>query len=422
MENITETFIKELLYTKLLFRLEISDTYRIEFEPIEASLARIEEIIARNIKRLKSLQLEDNESRALNEWINTENIIKEIVDRIPLVVTHYKELNEKELVLEKDILEQLANGVVSIVEDGSKYYTNLTVFSYCDFDQSYELIIEFIEYFRSKYKNDPNFDTAMNNFITINKDTNCVGYYFSRTSYYETLPALFWIEKFVRTTNFDTSLVDSELKKLQGFIKSEYDEASKIQKNSKDFFDERMYDIKQEFTKLNDNVIAAEKRLKDLEEAYKEKLKLEAPEELWNSRAADQESSIFIWGALTIVTIIGLIILLSQYLIPSIVQGLPNGNYWINPTSMMLLVTAFMIYIIKVEIKFWTSSWHLKKVYQQKAALTRFYLALIADGKEINGEERLLIMKALFGEVNTGLVSNSEKSDLDVVINSILKK
>lgn len=422
MENITETFIKELLYTKLLFRLEISDTYRIEFEPIEASLARIEEIIARNIKRLKSLQLEDNESRALNEWINTENIIKEIVDRIPLVVTHYKELNEKELVLEKDILEQLANGVVSIVEDGSKYYTNLTVFSYCDFDQSYELIIEFIEYFRSKYKNDPNFDTAMNNFITINKDTNCVGYYFSRTSYYETLPALFWIEKFVKTTNFDTSLVDSELKKLQGFIKSEYDEASKIQKNSKDFFDERMYDIKQEFTKLNDNVIAAEKRLKDLEEAYKEKLKLEAPEELWNSRAADQESSIFIWGALTIVTIIGLIILLSQYLIPSIVQGLPNGNYWINPTSMMLLVTAFMIYIIKVEIKFWTSSWHLKKVYQQKAALTRFYQALIADGKEINGEERLLIMKALFGEVNTGLVSNSEKSDLDVVINSILKK
>lgn len=63
-----------------------------------------------------------------------------------------------------------------------------------------------------------------------------------------------------------------------------------------------------------------------------------------------------------------------------------------------------------------------KNVYQQKVALTRFYQALIADEKEINGEERLLIMKALFGEVNTGLVSNSEKSDLDVVINSILKK
>ena len=422
MENITETSVKELLYDKWIFRLEIPNTYWIKLEPIEGSLAKIEEIIARNIKRLKSLRLEDNESRALNEWIYTENTIKEIIDRILLVVEHYKELDEKEIVPEKEILEQLANGAVSIVEDGSKYYTNLTVFSYCDFDQSYELIIEFIEYFREKYKNDANFNTAMNNFITINKDTNCVGYYFSRNNYYESLPALFWIERFIKSINLDTSSVDRDLKKLEGFIKSEHDEASKIHKNSKDFFDERMYDIKQEFTKLNDNVIAAEKRLKDLEEAYKEKLKLEAPEELWNSRAADQESSIFIWGALTIVTIIGLIILLSQYLIPSIVRGLPNGNYWINPTSMMLLVTAFMIYIIKVEIKFWTSSWHLKKVYQQKAALTRFYQALIADGKEINGEERLLIMKALFGEVNTGLVSSSEKSDLDVVINSILKK
>ena len=422
MENITETSIKELLYTKLLFRLEISDTYRIEFEPIEASLARIEEIIARNIKRLKSLQLEDNESRALDEWINTENIIKEIVDRIPLIVTHYKELNEKELVLEKDILEQLANGTVDIVEDDSKYYTTLTVNSYCDLDQSYELIIEFIGYFREKYKNDQNFNNAVNHFITINKDNNYIGNYFSTIYYYQNLPALFWIRNFVKTTNLDTSKVDAELKKLEGFIKSAHNEVSKIQINSKQFFDESIDDIKQTFFKLNNDVLEAEKRLKDLEEAYKEKLKLEAPEELWNSRATDQESSIFIWGALTIVTIIGLIILLSQYLIPSIVRGLPNENYWFNPTSMMLLVTAFMIYIIKVEIKFWTSSWHLKKVYQQKAALTRFYQALIADGKEINGEERLLIMKALFGEVNTGLVSNSEKSDLDVVINSILKK
>lgn len=422
MENITETSVKQLIYDKWIFRLDISNTYWIKLEPIQGSLAKIEEIIARNIKRLKSLALKDNEFRPFNEWVYIENTIKTIASRISFVVDQYKEYDEKELVPEKEILEQLANGTVSIVEESGKYFTTISVNSYCDLDQFYELIIEFIESFRKNYKNDSNFEAAVNNFITINKDKNQVGYFFSRTNYYENLPALFWIEKFVKTINFDTSSVDSELKKLQGFIKSEHDEASKIQKNSKNFFDESIDDIKQKFSKLNDNVIEAEKRLKDLEEAYKEKLKLEAPEELWNSRANDQESSIFTWGALTIVTIIGLIVLLSQYLIPSILQGTPNGSYWINPTSMMFLATAFMIYIIKVEIKFWTSSWHLKKVYQQKAALTRFYQALIADGKDINEEERLLIMKALFSEVNTGLVTNSEKSDLDVVINSILKK
>lgn len=422
MENITETSVKELLYSKLIFRLEIPDQYRTELGIIEGSLVEIEEIIARNIERLKSLNLENNEFRIINEWISTENKINEIINRISLVVDHYREYDDQHLVSEKEILDRLANGGLHIEEDASKFYTNLTVRSYCDLDQSYELIIEFIEFFRKKYKNNSYFENAVNNFILIKKDNSCVGYYFSRTNYYESLPALFWIEKYIKTITFDTSLVDRELKKLEGFIKSAHIEASKIQTNSKQFFDESIDDIKQKFTKMNDNVIEAEKRLKDLEEAYKEKLKLEAPEELWNSRATDQESSIFIWGALTIVTIIALILLLSQYLIPSIVQGLPSGNYWINPTSMMVLVTAFMIYIIKVEIKFWTSSWHLKKVYQQKAALTRFYQALIADGKEINEEERLLIMKVLFEEVNTGLVSNSEKSDLDVVINSILKK
>lgn len=422
MENITDISIKELLYSKLIFRLEIPDQYRTESGLIEGSLAEIEEIIARNIERLKSLNLENNEFRLIKEWVYTENKINKIINRISLVVDHYREYEEKHLVSEKEILERLANGEIHIEEDGSKFYTNLTVNSYCDLDQSYELIIEFIEFFREKHKNDSYFENAVNNFILIKKDNSCVGYYFSRSNYYESLPALFWIEKFIKTITFDTSSVDRELKKIEGFIKSARNEVLNTQTNSKQFFDESIDDVKQKFYKLNNDVLEAEKRLKDLEEAYKEKLKLEAPEELWNSRANDQESSIFIWGALTIVTIIGLIILLSQYLIPSIVQGLPNGNYWINPTSMMLLVTAFMIYIIKVEIKFWTSSWHLKKVYQQKAALTRFYQALIADGKEINGEERLLIMKALFGEVNIGLVSNSEKSDLDVVINSILKK
>lgn len=422
MENITEISVKELIYDKWIFRLEVPDTYWIKLEPIEGSLAKIEEIIARNINRLKSLKLEDNEFRPFNEWVYTGNKIKEITNRISFVVDQYKEYDEKELVPEKEIVEQLANGTVSILEENGKYFSTITVNSYCDLDQFYELIIEFIESFRKDYKNDPNFETAVNNFITINKDNNYIGNYFSTIYYYQNLPAMFWIRNFVKTTSLDTSKVDTELKKLEGFIKSAHDEVSKIQTNSKQFFDESIDDIKQKFTKLNDNVIEAEKRLKDLEEAYKEKLKLEAPEELWNSRANDQESSIFTWGALTIVTIIGLIVLLSQYLIPSILQGIPSGNYWINPTSMMFLATAFMIYIIKVEIKFWTSSWHLKKVYQQKAALTRFYQALIADGKDINEEERLLIMKALFSEVNTGLVTNSEKSDLDVVINSILKK
>lgn len=34
--------------------------------------------------------------------------------------------------------------------------------------------------------------------------------------------------------------------------------------------------------------------------------------------------------------------------------------------------------------------------YEQKAALTRFYQALIQDGKEVDKEEKLIIFNALF--------------------------
>ena len=69
MENITETSVTELIYDKWIFKLEIPDRYWIKLEPIEGSLAKIEETIARNIKRLKSLKLENNEFRPFNEWV-----------------------------------------------------------------------------------------------------------------------------------------------------------------------------------------------------------------------------------------------------------------------------------------------------------------------------------------------------------------
>lgn len=102
MENITDISIKELLYSKLIFRLEIPDQYRTESGLIEGSLAEIEEIIARNIERLKSLNLENNEFRLIKEWVYTENKINEIINRISLVVDHYREYEENIWYLKRD--------------------------------------------------------------------------------------------------------------------------------------------------------------------------------------------------------------------------------------------------------------------------------------------------------------------------------
>ncbi|MFR4174399.1 MAG: DUF6161 domain-containing protein [Veillonella nakazawae] len=422
MENITEVSLKKLVNDKWLFKIVVPEAYTINMDPVEGALARIEEIVKRNISQLQSLNLESNEVRLLNEWCNAWNTITDFSNRIGKLIEQAEQNDNLESITLENLLVKLANDTPNTVIDGDKYTTSLNINSCCDSDQSYTLIVEFIKAFRNKYKNDTYFDSAIRNFIYINRDNNYIGQFFSSTEYYRTFPAQFWLEQFIKSIEVDTSLVKGELNHLRETIKSAHAEAIKIQENSKSYCDEQLDDFKSILDSLHDNISRGNKRLADLEAAYKEKLKLEAPETLWNERAEKQIWSITIWFILTVVTTGILIYILSNCLIPIVLEATPKNSLLITPTSMLVLITAFMIYIIKVEIKFLTSSWHLRTVYQQKAALTRFYQALVADGAVISGEERLLIMQSLFSEVSTGLVNNSDKSDLDVVMNSLLKK
>lgn len=422
MENITKASLEKLVNDKWLFKVSVPEIYTINMEPVEGSLARIEEIVKRNISQLRLLDLESNEVRFLNEWCNAWNTITDFSNRIGKLIEQAEQNDNLQSITLEDLLVQLTNGTPNTVFDDDKYITSLNINSCCDCDKSYVLIVEFIKAFRDKYRNDTNFDPAIRNFTQINRDNKYIGQFFSSTEYYKTFPALFWLEQFVKSVEVDTSLVIQELNQLRETIKSAHSEALKIQENSKSYFDEKLADFELTLDGLHENISKGNKRLEDLESAYKEKLKLEAPETLWNERAKNQIWSIVIWIILTIATAGILIYMLSNCLIPIVLEATPKNNLLISPISMLVLITAFMIYIIKVEIKFLTSSWHLRTAYQQKAALTRFYQALVADGAVISEEERLLIMRSLFSEVNTGLVNNSEKSDLDAVINSLLKK
>ncbi len=67
------------------------------------------------------------------------------------------------------------------------------------------------------------------------------------------------------------------------------------------------------------------------------------------------------------------------------------------------------------------SNHHIAMEYEQKAALTRFYQALTYEGTEVDDNEKLIIMSALFSKVDTGLVKTSESIDLDSVLSLITR-
>lgn len=257
MENITEASLEKLVNDKWLFKVLVPEVYTINMEPVEGSLARIEEIVKRNISQLRSLNLESNEVRFLNEWCNAWNTITDFSDRIGKLIEQAEQNDNPESITLENLLVKLANDTPNTVIDGDKYTTSLNINSCCDSDQSYTLIVEFIKAFRNKYKNDTYFDSAIRNFIYINRDNDYIGQFFSSTEYYKTFPAQFWLEQFIKNVKVDTSLVSHELRQLREFIKSEHAETLKIQINAKKFFDECLTDAKKTFDELNTSVIDA---------------------------------------------------------------------------------------------------------------------------------------------------------------------
>ena len=166
-----------------------------------------------------------------------------------------------------------------------------------------------------------------------------------------------------------------------------------------------------------------EKQIETLEETYKSKLQLEAPETLWESRAAKYRIKSRWWMGGLLIFIIGLLVS-SGYFVISIhdyLQGTVKEIPFISKSFIYVALISFLIYIIRIIIKIIVSSQHMSMEYEQKAALTRFYQALIQDGKEVDKEEKLIIFNALFRKTDTGLIKSDNSNDTDALLSQFSK-
>ena len=102
-------------------------------------------------------------------------------------------------------------------------------------------------------------------------------------------------------------------------------------------------------------------------------------------------------------------------------QGTVKEIPFISKSFIYVALISFLIYIIRIIIKIIISSQHMSMEYEQKAALTRFYQALIQDGKEVDKEEKLIIFNALFRKTYTGLIKSDNSNDADALLNQFFK-
>ena len=150
------------------------------------------------------------------------------------------------------------------------------------------------------------------------------------------------------------------------------------------------------------------KKITELENTYKEKLKLEEPAKYWSERAQKLKKQAW-WGLVAFVFLIIIVCCILCYVLMNtpedLLENLFKGNIGgaIKWAIVFTTLISFFAYAIRAVSKVMFSSFHLARDCEERHTLTYFYLSLLKDSK-VADSERQLIMQSLFSRADTGLL------------------
>lgn len=425
--GLTKGQVANFLNDEILFRFSISNDFIINFSEEKEifTFNELEGIINSNFTYWSSIN-DKAPNSFLSNWQNLKDKFNEVKDYI----FNLEELNIDNLNFY--IYNNLSSNS-EYGEQGEKVYI-LSIASTIDRDSEIRKIKSFVSFYTQQSQN--NLVEAIKSYIYLSKNPSYIGSYFSNPYEDKFYPALFLLRKNFSNikeniSDFETNIVapitdklrdisvqsDKQYREITSFTEDKHNE---IQKQ----FDKKASEFAEFQKSLNEWQEEKQNNLNDLEETYKNKLSLEAPEQLWNERAIEHKRRATIWTCLLIAVVLILIfalrflvIAVHDYSVNTIKKDLP----FISESFILISVISFFIYIIRVLIKIVMSNHHLATEYKQKAALTRFYQALTKAGTNIDKDERLIIINSLFGKVETGLVKTDTSNDSDAIL-AILSK
>ena len=194
-------------------------------------------------------------------------------------------------------------------------------------------------------------------------------------------------------------------------------------KEVQDQVDKNIAEMDDYKSKVDDWEAEKHESLNALEETYRKKLQLEAPEKLWNERSEKYRKKAKYWtvGLCFVAIILLLVIAWFVHSLHEFPKGITEKVPFLSQQVLFIGVISFFVYSIRVIVKIVMSNHHIAMEYEQKAALTRFYRALTYEGIEVDDNEKLIIMSALFSKADTGLVKTSESVDLDSILGLIAR-
>ena len=404
-----------------------NSSYSIDYKEDEFTFFDFKNVVESNLKYWNE---KSSKSEMCKEIRSSWN---ELNDKIKVLMKYLEEEDE----LTKDRLYNFMyynfSNNYNVVQNDMRVY-GFSLPSPIDKDNGISVIRIFIDYYLNSWAKD-NLSTAIKNYVYIEKNKSYIGQYLNSTNAYYFLPAFFVLNKEIRKeempfNNFQEEVVkpvSEKVEKIDSQINDKFKETTNlIEEKDKDIinlFDEHKNEIDEFKTKVNEWRDNKERQIDILEETYKNKLQLEAPETLWERRAAKYREKSSWWTGGLLIFIVGLLVSGGYFAdkIHDYIQEIAKGIPFISKSFVYVALISFLIYIIRIIIKIIISNQHMSMEYEQKAALTRFYQALIQDGKEVDKEEKLIIFNALFRKTDTGLIKSDNSNDTDTLLSQFSK-
>ena len=157
-------------------------------------------------------------------------------------------------------------------------------------------------------------------------------------------------------------------------------------------------------------------KLSQLEETYREKLKLEGPVKYWKDRAElyNKEGTKWLMWLVLVVGVTVAILLVLLYVPPeSFSLGILKGEPLAVKAVVFVGATlSLCAYLIKTFTRLTFSSFHLSRDAQEREQLTMVYLALVHEQGNTNPEERKLVLQSLFSRSDTGLLGKDSNPSM----------
>jgi hypothetical protein len=422
----TKAQIDNLLDDIAQFTILLSDSnYGINYEPKYLNFSSFERVIDENIAYWHD---KGGGQNFHTEWQNLRNSINGIKEHIETI--------DDSPELRDNILNYLCSNLSNHrTDDNGKYTYRININSPINSDANWHFIDRFVDFYLNRVSNGEYLSNAIQNYVSLCKNPTEVGYKLQQSSNYSYYPALFILKnelspKNVSIKNFEQKTLRPAQDKLEKLLQEAGESQQEItrfieekRKEVQDQVDKNIAEMDDYKSKVNDWEAEKHESLNALEETYRNKLQLEAPEELLNERSEKYRKKAKYWtvGLCVVAIILLFVIAWFVHSLHEFPKGITEKVPFLSQQVIFIGVISFFVYVIRVIVKIVMSNHHIAMEYEQKAALTRFYQALTYKGIEVDDNEKLIIMSALFSKVDTGLVKTNESVDLDSVLGLIAR-